>query len=141
MNLVRTSRDEHGFTLIELLIVITILGILAAVVVLSVGNLGSNAQSTACSTEKKDLLSVTQNYYATNSNSYANEKGLKDANLIAEYSTLFDVGAGATTAAALTNANATGASDPETVAVTGAAAYAIAVADSKCGTVGSQVYP
>jgi general secretion pathway protein G len=46
---------EEGFTLIELLIVITILGILAAVVVFAVGTTGKNAANSACQSDVKTV--------------------------------------------------------------------------------------
>src|SRR5437660_2258333 len=42
------ERDDRGFTLIELLIVIVILGVLAAIVVLAVGGVRSDATASAC---------------------------------------------------------------------------------------------
>ena len=49
----RGSRQAtgHGFTLIELLVVVAILGILAAVVVFSVGGINSTSQTNACKTD------------------------------------------------------------------------------------------
>ena len=50
------ARSEGGFTLIELLIVIVILGILAGVVVFSVGGITDRGNVAAC---KTDLSTVT----------------------------------------------------------------------------------
>jgi prepilin-type N-terminal cleavage/methylation domain-containing protein len=50
------KKNESGFTLIELLIVIVILGILAAIVVFSVGGITDRGKSSAC---KADVATVT----------------------------------------------------------------------------------
>ena len=136
-------KEERGFTLIELLIVITILGILAGIVVFAVSGISSKGQTEACNTDKSQLLTAEQTYFAlaANNSTYANELGLKNAGLLASFSTLFDVGAGSSQPNALTNATATGGTDPETAAVVSQANYAIAIADTKCGTAGTQVYP
>ena len=57
---------EKGFTLVELLIVIVILGILAGIVVFAVGNLGTNAKSSACSAEKSTISTALEAYKAQN---------------------------------------------------------------------------
>jgi prepilin-type N-terminal cleavage/methylation domain-containing protein len=51
----RGLRDERGFTLVELLIVVTILGILAAVVTTSLVGLTSTAKTHACLEEKRTV--------------------------------------------------------------------------------------
>jgi prepilin-type N-terminal cleavage/methylation domain-containing protein len=48
-------RGQSGFTLIELLVAIAILGILAGVAVFAVGRLTDNADTAACTTEKKTV--------------------------------------------------------------------------------------
>jgi general secretion pathway protein G len=55
---------EQGFTLVELLIVIVILGILAGIVVFAVGNLTSNAKTSACGTDKAAMQTAVESFKA-----------------------------------------------------------------------------
>ena len=72
---------EQGFTLVELLIVIVILGILAGIVVFAVGNLGSNAKTNACATEKSTIIAADEAYKAQNG-AYTDQAGLVTAGLL-----------------------------------------------------------
>ena len=84
---------ERGFTLVELLIVIVILGILAGIVVFAVGNLTSNAQANACSTEKNTIVTADEAYKAQNG-SYTDTAGLVSAGLLKSTPTLYSVTSG-----------------------------------------------
>jgi general secretion pathway protein G len=58
--------EESGFTLVELLLVITILGVLAGVVVFSVGGFQQNSQTAACKAEASTVNAAVEGYYAKN---------------------------------------------------------------------------
>jgi prepilin-type N-terminal cleavage/methylation domain-containing protein len=56
--------NEEGFTLIELLIVIVILGILAAIVVFSVGGITNTGTAAACKSDAATINTAAEAYYA-----------------------------------------------------------------------------
>jgi general secretion pathway protein G len=63
----RGRKGQHGFTLIELLVVVTILGILAGIVTLSLVGLTTHANVQACNTEYKTVQAALDAYFATQS--------------------------------------------------------------------------
>jgi prepilin-type N-terminal cleavage/methylation domain-containing protein len=60
----KIEKGEEGFTLIELLIVIVVLGILAAVVVFSLGGVTKNADQSACQADYSTLNTAVVAYTA-----------------------------------------------------------------------------
>ncbi len=67
MHAIRTSprRNRAGMTLVELLLVIVILGILAAVAVVSVSGFESSGNSTACAQSRDSLRAAVATHYAS----------------------------------------------------------------------------
>lgn len=66
LNLRRETEGEDGFTLIELLIVIVILGVLAAVVTVSVLGLTNKSGLSACQTDAKQVETAITTYNQLN---------------------------------------------------------------------------
>jgi prepilin-type N-terminal cleavage/methylation domain-containing protein len=68
LNQLRSDEDrniiEQGFTLIELLIVIIVLGILAGIVALAIGNLQQTAKTSSCATEAQTFATAYQAFKA-----------------------------------------------------------------------------
>jgi general secretion pathway protein G len=63
-----TQESNGGFTLIELLIVIVVLGILAAVVVFSLGSVTSKSAVSACQADGATINTAMAAYNANNGN-------------------------------------------------------------------------
>ena len=77
----KARREESGFTLIELLMVIVILGVLAGIVVFSVGGINDTSEEAACKADLKTVLTASEAYYAQEG-SYTNVAGLVAADLL-----------------------------------------------------------
>jgi prepilin-type N-terminal cleavage/methylation domain-containing protein len=87
----RARRRDEGFTLIELLIVIVILGILSVVVVVSVGGLTDQGQTSACDIDERAVRTAVEAYAAQNNGAYPTTGGeaeLVTAGFLTEESTL-----------------------------------------------------
>jgi prepilin-type N-terminal cleavage/methylation domain-containing protein len=63
----RGRKGQGGFTLIELLVVVTILGILAGIVTLSLVGLTTHANVQACNTEYKTVQAALDAFFANQS--------------------------------------------------------------------------
>jgi general secretion pathway protein G len=63
-----TNKDQKGFTLIELLIVIIILGVLAAIVVFSVGGITDRGNTSACKANVSTINTAVEAFYAQTGN-------------------------------------------------------------------------
>ena len=86
------DRDESGFTLIELLVVILIIGVLATVVVLSVGSITDRGETAA---EKADRATLTHAEETFLANVVGPQKYATEAQLVPTYmsepSTVHDI--------------------------------------------------
>ncbi len=69
-NLKKIMRKQKGFTLIELMIVVAIIGILASVVLTSLGKARSKAKDTAVMSELSGLRASAEIYATDNDDSY-----------------------------------------------------------------------
>jgi general secretion pathway protein G len=64
--MIKRAREEGGFTLIELMIVIVILGVLAGIVIFSVGGITDRGNTAACKTDLSTVSVGVEAYRAKN---------------------------------------------------------------------------
>ncbi len=79
-----------GFTLVELLVVISVLGVLAGIVVFSVGGISDRGQSSACAQDVRTLRTAEESQFAK-SGTYLDGAGLVSAGFLSAASTLHTV--------------------------------------------------
>jgi prepilin-type N-terminal cleavage/methylation domain-containing protein len=83
-----TTRNRHnGFTLVELLVVISVLGVLAAVVVFAVGGVTDRGESASCAADARVLRTAEESHFAK-TGTYVDMDGLVTAGLLAKPSSI-----------------------------------------------------
>ena len=68
-------RNNYGFSMVELLAAVAILGVLAAIAVVSVGTVLENAEEKHYETQEKNMIMAAQSYTQDNRNILPKEIG------------------------------------------------------------------
>ncbi len=95
------GRGSAGFSLVELMVALTILGVLSAIIVLSVGALTSTTAEASCTTDARTLRTAEDAAMAAGGR-YLSEPQLVAQQFLTEESTAFDIALSGTTAYTLT---------------------------------------
>ncbi|RYX78323.1 type II secretion system protein [bacterium] len=77
-NIKARQNKRHGFTIVELLIVIVVIGILAAIVILSYNGIQTKAKNTARASEVKEYAKLFNSYKLAKINSNPTQDGWPD---------------------------------------------------------------
>lgn len=67
LNNIKSRRKESGFTIVELLVVIVVIGILAAITIVSYTGITTRANTSTNKQNASSVLAAAQTYYADNS--------------------------------------------------------------------------
>lgn len=62
------QHPDPGFTLVEVLLVILVLGLMAAVVIFSVGGIATEAETNSCNTDLRTLATAVEAFFAQTEN-------------------------------------------------------------------------
>lgn len=81
------AKKKHGFTLIELLVVIAIIGILAGIVLVSLGGARQKARNAARQSDIRQVITAMEMYYSDNNEAYSEDDATPTA--IGEYLATF----------------------------------------------------
>lgn len=75
MQIFAKKKKKRGFTLIELLVVIAIIGILAGIVLVSLGGARSKARDAVRQSDIRQLVTAQEMYYDENAEAYLQDDG------------------------------------------------------------------
>ncbi len=82
--------NERGFTLVELLVVISVLGVLAGIVVFSVGGISDRGQASACAEDSRTIRTAEESQFAKSA-TYVDVPTLVTNGFLSSASTLHSV--------------------------------------------------
>jgi prepilin-type N-terminal cleavage/methylation domain-containing protein len=70
LNSTKVKQNDHGFTIVELLVVIVVIGILAAITIVSYTGITSKANSSSDKQDASSVLSSALAYYVDNNSTF-----------------------------------------------------------------------